>query len=275
MSATVTDEDIATFQRDGAVCLRNMFDTEMLHLIETGIEKTLRSPTRYGRVQSKPDDPGFFFTDYYMWRKFDEFAQLMRRGPGAEIAARCTQSATIRFFYDGLFVKEPGTARGSDWHQDQPYYNVDGNQLCVIWIPADHVDESTALQLVKGSHRWGKWFQPVFFASERVLEGASERFQPMPDIDGNPDDYEILTWSLEPGDCIVFHPLMIHGAAGNPRIDRRRRAISTTWLGDDTVYGERADEVEPKIEGHDFKPGDRLDLESIFPRVWPPQPGRL
>jgi ectoine hydroxylase-related dioxygenase (phytanoyl-CoA dioxygenase family) len=269
MSFLISDQDVIDFQQNGAVCLRGAFDREMLALIERGVEKTLVSPTPYARVQSKPEDPGFFFTDYYMWRKHAEFATLMRHGPGAEIAARFTQSDSIHYFYEGLFVKEPGTERISDWHQDQPYYNVDGNQLCVIWIPLDQIEMGTALRLVKGSHRLGKWFQPVFFASERVLDGAAEMFEPMPDIDGNPDQYEILTWAMQPGDCIVFHPLMIHGASGNPRNDRRRRALSTTWLGDDTVYGERAAEVEPKIEGYEFVPGQRLNVESVFPLVWP------
>jgi ectoine hydroxylase-related dioxygenase (phytanoyl-CoA dioxygenase family) len=269
MTLSISDHDISCFRQQGAICLRGVFDREMLSLIETGIEKTQRSPTPYARVQSKPHDPGYFFTDYYMWRKHAEFARLMVEGPGAEIAARCTGSEEIHFFYDGLFVKEPGTERRSDWHQDQPYYNVDGDQICVIWIPVDGIEQGAGLKLVKGSHRWGRWFQPVFFASERVLHGAEDRFEPMPDIDGNPDQYEILTWAMEPGDCLVFHPLMIHGATGNPRKDRRRRAISTTWLGDDTVYGERADEVEPKIEGYSFRPGDRLNVESVFPKVWP------
>lgn len=265
----ISEREIQAYRNDGAVCLRQVFSQTALTLIETGIEKCMASPTPYGRVQSKPDDPGFFFTDYYLWRYFDEFRELMYTGPGAEIAARLTDSSTIRYFYEGLFVKEPGTVRSSDWHQDQPYYNVDGNQLCVIWIPVDPVDSETCLQLVKGSHLWDRWFQPVFFASDRLLEGAEERFEPMPDIDGNPDQYEILAWDMKPGDCIVFHPLMIHGATGNRRTDRRRRAISSTWLGDDTVYGERLREVEPEIEGHDFKPGDRLDVEDVFPRVWP------
>ena len=49
-------------------------------------------------------------------------------------------------------------------------------------------------------------------------------------------------------DCIVFHGLTIHGAPGNPSSQRRRRAISTTRLGDDTTYVERAGLVEPHIE---------------------------
>ena len=262
------DNEAATFAEDGVVCLRQVIEPYWLDLLAEGTEKTLAKPTPYGRVQSKPQDPGYFFTDYYMWREVDEFTQFCKHGPGAEIAARLTQSATINFFFDGLFVKEPHTERSSDWHQDQPYYNVNGQQLCVMWTPLDPVSKDTSLRLVRGSHLSGRWYQPVFFASERLLEGAKDIFEPMPDIDADPQTHEVLSWDMEPGDCIVFHPLTIHGSRGNPT-PGRRRAISTTWLGDDCVYAPRAGEVEPRIEGYDFSPGERLNVESVFPLVWP------
>ena len=33
-------------------------------------------------------------------------------------------SGSVDFFYDQLFVKEPGTAHPTPWHQDQPYWPV-------------------------------------------------------------------------------------------------------------------------------------------------------
>ena len=264
----VTPEKIRQFWSDGAIVLRGVVDTRWLELLASGVEKTVAKPTSYGRVQSKPDDPGWFFTDYYMWREYDEFETVAREGPGGAIASKLLQSQRINYFYEGLFLKEPGTVRASDWHQDQPYYNVDGRQLCVLWIPLDSVSEQTSLKVVKGSHNAGKWYQPTFFAQERVLEGAADLFEPTPDVDANLEDFEILTWALDPGDVIVFHPLSLHGAAGNPA-PTRRRALQTVFLGDDCVYGERMVEVEPKIEGHVFAPGDRLDVESVFPAVWP------
>ncbi len=266
--AKITDEDVEHFWSDGAVPLRGVVSQRWLDLLAEGIEKTVADPTPYGRVQSKPDDPGWFFTDYYMWHQYREFETVAREGPGGVIAARMLRSNAINYFYEGLFLKEPGTARSSDWHQDQPYYNVDGRQICVIWIPLDPVSKETAVKVVRGSHNTGKWYQPTFFAQERVLEGAKERFEPTPDVDAHPDVFEILTWALEPGDALVFHPLCLHGAVGNP-LPIRRRALQTVFLGDDCVYGERMAEVEPRIEGHDFKPGDRLNVESVFPKVWP------
>jgi ectoine hydroxylase-related dioxygenase (phytanoyl-CoA dioxygenase family) len=263
----VTEEHIERFWEDGAVVLHDVFGQTWRDLLAEGIEKTVRHPTPYGRVQSKPDDPGWFFTDYYMWRHYPEFERVAREGPGGAIAARLLRSRKVNYFYEGLFLKEPGTKRGSDWHQDQPYYNVNGRQICVIWVTLDPVTVETTLRVIKGSHRWGRWFQPVFFASERTLIG-SERFEPTPDFEAEIDRYDVLEPALEPGDVIVFHPLCVHGARGNP-LPIRRRAVQTVFLGDDCVYGERGVEVEPAIVGHPFKPGDRLDVESVFPKVWP------
>jgi ectoine hydroxylase-related dioxygenase (phytanoyl-CoA dioxygenase family) len=266
--ASISDADVDRFWQDGAIELRGVVGPRWLELLAEGIEKTVANPTPYGRVQSKPDDPGWFFTDYYMWRHYEEFETVAREGPGGVIASRLLRTKSVNYFYEGLFLKEPGTVRASDWHQDQPYYNVDGRQLCVLWIPLDPVTTQTSLKVVRGSHTAGKWYQPTFFAQERVLEGAADLFEPTPDVEAQPDAFDIMTWALEPGDVIVFHPLCLHGAAGNPA-PTRRRALQTVFLGDDCVYGERMVEVEPSIEGHDFKPGDRLNVETVFPTVWP------
>lgn len=267
--ARVTDGDIRTFEEDGAVVLRGLYAKMWIDLIEAGIERALKTPGPYGRVQSAPDDPGFYFTDYYLWRHVPELKRFALEGPGGAMAAKLTRSKQINYFYDGLFVKEPGTVKPTLWHQDQPYYNVDGKKLVIMWIPVDPVSPEACLRLVRGSHRWGRWFVPKFVRSDRALIGADERFEPVPDVDAEPENYDVLAWTLEPGDCIAFHPMMLHGAAGNPQQKTRRRAISTTWLGDDAVYGERQAEVEPRIEGRVFRAGERLTDPAIFPKVWP------
>ena len=89
----------------------------------------------------------------------------------------------------------------------------------------------------------------------------------MPDIDATREDYEILGWSVEPGDCIAFHGVTVHGAAGNAA-ETRRRAISTIWMGDDARYGERPSPGRPHFHGHDRALGDHME-GGYFPRVWP------
>ena len=90
----------------------------------------------------------------------------------------------------------------------------------------------------------------------------------IPDIEANRDKYEILSWDMDPGDCIVFHFKTIHAGAGNPRSNTRRRAFSSRWIGDDAVYAERPGETSPPFpELKSFKQGDPLE-HSLFPICW-------
>ena len=268
--SNVTDEQVAEFEANGGVCLRGIFASQWLELIARGLEQALAVPGPYSRRPSLDGDPGAFFTDYYMWHRVPDLKRFALESPAGAVASRLLRAHQVNFFYDGLFVKEPGTATHSNWHQDQPSYNVDGRQIVVLWIPVDPVAKESALELVGGSHRWGKWFESAYFSGNtRDFDFSTSHFEPTPDINADRDKYDILSWSVEPGDCVAFHALMLHGSQGNASQDRRRRALSTTWLGDDAVYGERPYEVDPKIEGHIFKQGDRLDVEAVFPRVWP------
>ena len=265
----VTEQDIQTYETDGTVCLRGVFGGTWLELIAAGIERDLADPGPYGRTQSAADDPGFYYTDYYMWRRIPELKKFALESPGGAVAACLMRSKQVNYFFDGLFVKEPKTTKESQWHQDQVYYNVDGDQVVVLWIPVDPVTRETCLELIKASHKWNRWFVPRMLKDDRDISSGSSMFEPLPDINGHREDYEILSWDMAPGDCIAFHPMMLHGSQGNSSPDRRRRALQTTWLGDDAVYGERPGDVEPHITGHDFGPGDRLDVETVFPKVWP------
>ena len=265
----VTAADIETFESDGAVCLRRMFDRAWLDLLVPGIERAMATSGPYSRRQTLEGEPGLYFSDYGASHRVAELRRFALESPAAELAARLMRSERANFFFDAVWVKEPGTVKRSAWHQDQPYYCVDGRQICILWLPIDPVSQWVSLQCVRGSHSWGRMFAPVRFSDGggygRPDVGA---YEAMPDIDAEPQAHEILTWALEPGDCIVFHGMTIHGAPGNHCEVTRRRAVSTTWVGDDTTYIERPGEMEPQFEGHGLRPGDPME-SALFPRVWP------
>jgi ectoine hydroxylase-related dioxygenase (phytanoyl-CoA dioxygenase family) len=223
-------------------------------------------------VQTLEGEPGFFLSDICMAQSVPEIRDFVLNGPAASIAARLLRSRRINFWADTLWVKDGGTAKRTRWHQDQPFFWVDGRQMCVIWWPLDPVARADSLELVRGSHRWGKWFAPELSRKGHDLyrdgEGAFER---MPDIGAHPDRYEIRSWALTPGDCIVFHGSTVHGAPGNSGA-QRRRAISTIWMGDDARYAERPSPGRPHFHGHDLTVGDPMD-SGYFPRVVPRREG--
>lgn len=262
----ISASNIEQFQRDGAICLRQVISQNWLLLLAKGTEKALACPGPFHHIQSKNDDPGGFFTEYYLTRRIREFHRFVQEGPIAAIAGNLTNTDQIRFFFDGLFIKEPGTEKISQWHQDQPYYPINGTQVTVIWIPLDHVEHTECLTIVRGSHLTGKWYQPVLFRDDKNLRSREPQYEVIPDMDTMPKA-DLLSWDMSPGDCIAFHGLSLHGASGNPT-KHRRRALSTTWLGTDTKFHTRPGILEPHFANLNYPEDSPLDDEKEFPLVW-------
>ena len=68
----------------------------------------------------------------------------------------------------------------------------------------------------------------------------------LPDIEADRSAFQIIGWELEPGDAVFFHMLALHAAGG---ADRRRRAFSIRFLGDDAVHAPRAWTTSPEFPG--------------------------
>ena len=90
--------------------------------------------------------------------------------------------------------------------------------------------------------------------------------EPMPDIKATRDDYENVSWELEPGDTLLFLGLRVQCAGGNLRTDVRRRGYAVRHTGDDVVYDTRLDtnEANPSETHADM---DILDSDR-FSIVW-------
>lgn len=268
-SVTISAEQVERYDEDGVVCLRGVIGTRWLDLLAQGVEKDLTAPGPLHTVQQASGEPGFFLTDFCMSQRLLEFREFVLNSPAAEIAALITGSSRINFFYDAIWVKEQGTPKRTRWHQDQPYYPVDGHQFCGIWLPLDPLPETASLELVRGSHRWGRWFEPELTRDGNDLYPTQANpFERMPDIEADRSAYEIVSFAMTPGDCLVFHALTVHGSPGNASTEHRRRAVSTFWMGDDASFAERPGPVRPLFEGHGLEVGDAMDCD-YFPRVWP------
>ena len=265
--ATITEDGVETYQRDGAVCLRGVFDPVWVDRVAAGVEKNLAEPSPSAKFYTPKGNPGFFFGDYCNWARIPEFRDFVLHSPAAALAGRLMRSRKVNFFHDHLLVKEPGTSERTPWHHDQPYYCVDGEQVCSIWMPLDPVPRDSCIEYVAGSHRWGRWFMPRRFIDHQDYDYEPGSYETVPDIDAERERYTILSWDLEPGDCIVFHALTLHGAPGNTSRERRRRALSTRWMGDDAVFAKRPGVTSPPFPGLDLRPGDPMDCDT-FPVVW-------
>lgn len=259
------EDEIATFEADGVVALKGVYQSEWIDLLREGVDGAMATSDRYSRrIENKGEAP--FFTDYITWKRVPAFERFVLEGPAAELGAALMRSSRANFLFDGVFVKEPGSMKPSSWHQDQPYYCVEGQQIVVLWSPLDPCPATVSLQCVKGSHKWGRAFRPIKFqdGSDFGRAAADGYFDP-PDVEA---DYaeSIVAFDLEPGDVIAFHGMTMHGAPGNPG-PHRRRATNTTWVGDDGIYIQRPGVMEPDFPDCGLKPGEPID-SAYFPRVF-------
>jgi len=274
----LTDDQIAAYRADGAVCLRQVFSPDEVADLQAGVETAMHQPGPCATDFSSGDG-GDFFADVFVWTRVERIRNAILSARLGEIAGRLMGAQEVRFFFDHLLVKEPGAAAPTPWHQDAPYWPIAGELCLSIWIALDTVTRDNGLvEYARGTHASGKLFAPESFRGEGRLTNPDfkdlpDELEDLPDIKADRDRYDVISWDLEPGDVAIHHFRTIHGAPGNLSASTRRRGLATRWIGEDIVYYARPGVPVPMTDSlatlaPGLKNGDRFD-GPIFPAVWP------
>jgi ectoine hydroxylase-related dioxygenase (phytanoyl-CoA dioxygenase family) len=234
-SASRAQSDIRAFETDGAVCLRQTLSPSEIDTLRKGIDFNLAQLSARAKIASGADDPGRFVEDFCTWQDNPYYREIIFNSNLARIAGALTRSSVVRLFHDHMLTKEAGTRQRTPWHQDQPYYNIEGRQNASFWIPVDSVPREATLEFVAGSHK-GPWLMPRTFLDREARWFPEGSLAELPDIDTRRDQFPILGWALEPGDVVCFHMLTLHSAAGSAA---RRRVFSVRFIGDDIRHAPR------------------------------------
>ena len=258
----LTEAELAELHDDGVIAVRQILPSVWLDRIAVGIDRCYTSPSPTNDLMSMTDRG--FLSDLFMWLHDDDFRSLVFESPLAHLAHQALGSSSVTHFYDQLFVKEPGADVPTAWHHDLTYWPVAGEQIVTIWICLDPVTRrSGGMEYVRGSHRWTNRFKAITNDHNEYM--VNPELEDAPDIDAHRGDYDIVGWDLEPGDVLMFHPLVVHGSAGNSSSSTRRRALASRWVGDDVVYAPQRHTM-PLPKGHGLQAGDLLG-GSLFPSL--------
>jgi ectoine hydroxylase-related dioxygenase (phytanoyl-CoA dioxygenase family) len=254
------------YKRDGAVCVRGAFTPDEMARATEALEANIASLSPLALRASKDND-GAFIEDFCSWQRIASMEAFIRSSGAAALAAQLTESTQVRFFHDHVLLRAPHTGQRTPWHQDLPYYNVEGTQNVSMWIPIDPVDASATLEVVAGSHL-GPWYMPRTFLDHQAKWFAPGSLAELPDVAADPERFPILRWSLEPGDAICFHMLSLHAAAGTGAVPRR--VLSLRFLGDDMVHAPRPWRTSPPFPGleDELAVGAAMN-HPLFPVLWP------
>jgi ectoine hydroxylase-related dioxygenase (phytanoyl-CoA dioxygenase family) len=208
---------------------------------------------------------------------------LVEAGRLAELAARMMGAPSAQLVLDQVFYKQAGNVVATPWHQDTPFLRVRGHEMARVWLSADTSPRDVTVQVVRGSHLWNALYDTAGSSSSDIAmaaegEGFSymgigdDALPPVPDIEAHRDSFDILSWDVEPGDAIVFHGHILHGASGKADHPTPRRAFASMWGGPNLHFHAKMAHAMPlpadpvgKTIPHGACIGDYPD---VFPVYW-------
>mmetsp|Transcript_17405 Transcript_17405/g.22639 ORF Transcript_17405/g.22639 Transcript_17405/m.22639 type:complete len:331 (+) Transcript_17405:103-1095(+) len=251
IESSLPESKIEEFEAMGAIMLPQILDSDWIEALQIAAENNMLNPGPLcDEHASAAGTSGRFHDDQFLWKRHQAMEQyVLYSGIGA-LAARAMRSTSCHIFYDQLLVKEPGTVAPTPWHNDTSYWQLQGSQICSVWLALDIVSANVGVAYVPASHHTkirhaitnfsgaDHSDKNTYFSGEAA---QNSEFDQLPDIDALVEKGEIslLKWDMLPGDVIVFNSYAIHGAKGNPNKANRRRGYATRWCGDDVTFDSR------------------------------------
>ena len=261
---------------NGATVIRNAIDSHWIKEMQTAIDIILPNPGLASIEYTPNQNKGRYYGDFFLWMRNKSFKDFAFNSNLPQLAGKILDSNNINFFYDQLLVKEPNTKEPTPWHHDLPYWPLKGNDILSFWVGFDTVTKNTgAVEYIKGSHKWGKFYAPASFGKKSGYDDIYKKMglDSVPDINSNIDNYNILSWDLEPGDVTIHHPLVLHGSSGNFSTNIRRRGLALRYIGDDVTWDDRPgtfisnEKFKNILPQLNIKKGESLNSD-LFPKIW-------
>ena len=260
------------YRRDGVLFIPEALHPEWLMLIELGLQRVLMNN---GQMKHKffAETPGEFVETVRNFDVTPEIQRLAYDSPIADMISDLVDSERIWLYSEEFFIKEGNGCERTPWHQDLPYWPLQGEQIGSMWISLDPLPQSECLELICGSHRQTLYdgFDPSQVNSDPTAPYYGVDLPPLPDIQAERAQWDIVSAQITPGDVVIFHPGVIHGG-GSTNESERRRVITVRCYGDDVVYVKRPDSrpTVPLTPGLSLalRPGDPL-RHPYYPQLRP------
>jgi len=243
---SLTAEQVDQYWRDGFLVLRKLFSIPELNLytkrfkdvcnnvtkvpasmlvmrdvaLAQKMKGIARSDQDVSKLQDLQDDPVFFES----FMNHSGMIQVVGELIGSNV--RTIHSMCIQK------VTDPGkqTTR-HPMHQDLAYFPFDSaDKILGTWVAVQSATrENGCLSVIPGSHRslrgderrglLAHGYPPEFKTNNHAYHG----------ILGQIDANERIHLEMNPGDCVFFHPLLVHGSGSNVTPEACRLAISTHY----------------------------------------------
>ena len=254
-----------TFRRDGFVHVPGLLTPEEITVHGAAVDEAVAVRKRNDGRSLEEETPyeQSFIQCQYIWEDFPSVGGLTFHEKIGAVAAALVGGERVRLWHDQALYKEPG-GRGTEAHQDQPYWPIAQADTCTAWIPLQPVDEHIGcMGYVPGSHLGEHRFIDIFSAAgegEALMARQSRPAQFVP---------------CQTGDVIFHHGYTVHLARPNSS-EQMRRVYTAIYFRDGCTRG--GDRGHPSVDRDRIADGAVID-GAATPVAWPlpdgarPRPG--
>jgi ectoine hydroxylase-related dioxygenase (phytanoyl-CoA dioxygenase family) len=269
----VSQQQIDQYREAGAAVLRGILDPHMIAEAERVFQWSIDNPS--SAAQRYYESSGtVFHQDLFNTLSWGEYRHLFTDSHLPDVVSQLWNSADVWFFFEQIFLKSGGETRRTPWHQDTSYFPVDGPHLAVFWICLEPVSQENSLEFVRGSHVKtiynGSAFSEADDTAPLYPEGSLPR---LPDIETERHRWDVISWALEPGDAVIFHPSTLHGGAPT-HPGEKRRTISLRYFGEDARFVERPAVAKQSEVGFNREESNSRNIEDFMVGLKPGDPFR-
>lgn len=150
----ISPEQIARFQRDGYIKLKNVLSREVLDYYGKEITRMVLALSKDYQPLEKRNTYGKAFLQIMnLWTKNEIVKEFVFGKRLARIASDLLQTRGVRMYHDQALYKEAGGGY-TPWHVDQYYWPLTTEKSVTAWIPLHAVPmENGPLMFSVGSQR--------------------------------------------------------------------------------------------------------------------------
>ncbi len=216
------NEQIAAFQRDGYIVLRQLLSAEEMTAYRAMIHEAVRvqldaKPRDESKPMEERDTIGRAFLQVlHLWEQYEPMRAFSLSKRLAGVAAQLLEASAVRFYHDQVLFKEAGGGN-TPWHQDGYYIPLTPDRVLTMWMPlVDVTPEMGTMSYASGSHQEGGLLavQTSDESEARYKAMIAER------------DWDVrATGAMQAGDVAIHSLWTLHNAGGNSTDQTREAAV--------------------------------------------------
>lgn len=231
------------YEKNGFIVIRKILNNKQVKIIlsELDIIKFKAEKTKNKQFFHKTKDGKI--------NTLHNIQKFYKKGKLIDIANKSSIKKILNYLLDDntkirnleFFLKPKKTGMPSPFHQDNYYWNIKEAKAANVWIALSKSSKiNGGLCYFKGSHNLGTINHTISY-----MKGSSQK---IPDNVIKSLNFSKIFPNVNPGDCIIHHPEIIHGSSHNrSNYDRSGFVISFT-ANKSKIYIDKMKEYKKKLK---------------------------